>query len=290
MAQVQCQIEIPALNGSQKLTVGHVFFLNCEGEWPVLKKETLELRLEEADQYKLKLLNFEYTSKSSAQLTVTSYKAGTHRLTALQIVDAENSVVLNDLQFQVESVINPQEPVAEPYGPMGPLGISFPVWFPVIIALIVFSLVGYFAYRWKLKREKKKLLAEMRLLENVQDPYFQFYQTVRKVQRVFSGAELPEEEMQKILQSLNSAYKIYLARKFQVPTLKWSERKILSDLKRSHRDFYAVYRLEVRKALAELSRALNAKNKLTARDLEQLLQLLRQQVDSINTWLKGAGS
>lgn len=287
MAQVQCQIEIPKVDGSDQLTVGHVFYFNCDGDWPALNKESLELRLEEADKYKLKLLDFEFTSKTSAKLTVTSYKAGTHQLKAVQMVDAENSVVLNELQFHVQSVLNPQEPEAEPYGPMGPLNIGLPLWFPLAILLVLFALIGLFGYRWKLRREKKKLLAEMRVNESAQDPYFQFYQSLRKIQRGFSGAELPASELQAHYESLNQAYKIYLARQFEVPTLKWSERKILSDLKKNHRAFYQEYRLEVRKALAELARAGKISDKLSAKDLEQLLALLRRQVDSINQFLKG---
>ena len=91
------------------------------------------------------------------------------------------------------------------------------------------------------------------------------------------------------------AFKIYLARKFQVPTLKWSERKILSDLKRNHSQVYSEFRLEIRKALAELSRAqaaVSGKVKaepMTAKDAQQLVDLLRKLVDKIESWLKIKG-
>lgn len=291
MSQVQCQIEIPETESSGKnLTVGQIFNLKCQGEWPELKRETLEIRLEEADKHKLKLLGFEPVSKTEVHLKVTSYKTGNHELKAIQLVDPENSVVLGDLKFTVQSVMDPKEPVAEPYGPYGPLGISLPAWYFVTLAVILALLLGYFGYKWKNRREKRKLLAEMRIHETSQDPYFQFYQTVRKLQRsysAFSGQTPEPQETENFLQSLNEAYKVFLARNFEVPALKWPERKILSDLKRNHKIFYSEFRLEVRKALAELARALKSKSTMSGADCQQLLNLLRAHVDQVQNWLKG---
>ncbi|MEZ0393245.1 MAG: hypothetical protein ACAH59_13580 [Pseudobdellovibrionaceae bacterium] len=291
MAQVQCRMEIPkSASEAKTLTVGQVFYLNCEGEWPALQKKSLELRLEEADRYKLKLLDFEFTSKTEAQLKVTSYKVGQHQLKAVQLVDSENSVVLSDLDFTIQSVMNPQQPVTEPFGPFGPLALKLPLWFPLTVLLLFAILLGVAVNRWRIRREKRRLLLDMRLTESAQEPIFQFYQTIRKQQRAypaFSGHEPTPEETQNFIAALNESYKIYLARNFEVPTLKWSERKILSDLKKNHRAFYTEFRLEVRKALAELNRALNSKTKMTAQDSQQLLNLLRRHVDHIQTWLKG---
>lgn len=295
MAQVQCRVEIPKPQDEEaaNLTVGQIFQLVCEGEWPVLKPEALELRLEKEDIYKLKLLKFEYTSKTEGTLTVTSYRPGPHQLKAVQLVDSENSVVLGDLNFTVASVINPQEPPAEPYGAIGPLKLMLPIWYPLTAALILVAVfVGVF-YRWKVRRDKRKLLEEMHLAESVQEPYFQFYQVLRKLQRTysyFSGAEPSPQETQKFIDDLGAAYKIYLARHFQVPTLKWKERQILTDLKRNHKKFYQNFRLEVRKAFAEIARAQQAREQITGQDARQLLDLLRNQVDQIETWLKGKPS
>jgi hypothetical protein len=292
VAQLQCRTEIPNQKSEEagELTVGQVFHLLCKGDWPEVKKESLELRLEEADKDKLKILGIEFPTKTEANLTVTSYKTGQHQLKAVQLVDAENSVVLGDLNFTVKSVMNPQEPVKEPLGPTGPLQLSLSIWYPLVLLVLIVFVLGFFGYRWKIRRDKKRLLSDMRLEESVQEPYFQFYQSVRKMQRnfsFFSGQVPTSAEITEFVTEINLAYKIYLARLFQIPTLKWSERKILSDFKRNHRDYYKEFRPEIRKALAELSRASGSLDKITGKDCQQLLELLRKNVDQTDKWLKG---
>jgi len=272
--------------------VGKIFVLNCEGPWPHLKSDSVELRLDKEQQYTLKLLKFEFTSPTQAQLTVTSYKAGEHLLKAVQVVDAENSVVLGDLKFTVNSVLDPQNPPKEPIGPAGPLGLRLPIWYPLTLALIVLAVAGVIFYRWRLRRQKMKLLAGMRLNEYAQDPFFQFYQSARKMQRnyaFFSGAPMGDEDGVRFAQELDQAFKVYLARVFQIPTLAWSERKILADLKRNWPDFHAEFRLEIRKDLAELSRAMKAGKAITVKDCQQLFELLRKRVDQINAFQKARG-
>lgn len=289
---VQCQIEIPKAKSDEvaDLTVGKIFQVDCKGDWPELKPDSLEMRLNKEDQYRLKLLKFESISKNEAKLEVTSYKAGHHTLKAVQLVDAEHSVVLSDLDFTVNSVIDPQNPPKQPYGPMGPFQTSISIWYPLSLLLLLVVLFGFILYRWKLRRDKRRLLEEMRLSENAQEPYPQFYQTSRKLQRsysYFSGAEPSPEETNQFIETLGTAYKVYLARHFQVPTLKWSERKILSDLKKNHKSFYQEFRLEIRKALAEISRAQSPKMQMTGKDSQQLMDLIRKQIDQIETWVKG---
>jgi hypothetical protein len=295
VADIQCRLDIPNAGGNGEgaaLTVGQVFVLDCEGPWPEMKSEAVELRLDKENAYKLKLLKFEFTSKTQAQLTVTSYKAGQHQLKAVQVVDAEHSVVLGDLSFAVNSVINQQDPPKEPYGPFGPLILHLPIWYPLSVVLFFAALGSVFFYRWRRRRQKMKLLDRMRLNEYAMDPFFQFYQTARKLQRsygFFSGIPLAAGEASKFVFELEQAYKIYLARKFQIPTLYWGERRTLRDLKRHHREFFNVFRLEVRKSLAEISRAVKAGGTMNEKDCQQLFDLLRKQVDQIDRWLKTHG-
>jgi hypothetical protein len=293
VADIQCRLEIPNASGEgAALTVGQIFLLNCEGPWPEMKSDAIELRLDKENAYKLKLLKFDFLSKTQAQLTVTSYKAGQHQLKAVQVVDAENSAVLGDLNFAVNSVINPQQPPKEPYGPFGPLVLHLPIWYPLSLVLLFAAMASIFFYRWRRRRQKMKLLDRMRLNEYAMDPFFQFYQTARKLQRgygFFSGIPLQTGEAAKFVFELEQAYKIYLARRFQIPTLYWSERRILRDLKRNHRAFFQVFRLEVRRSLAEISRAVKAGGTMNEKDCQQLFDLLRKQVDQADRWLKANG-
>jgi hypothetical protein len=293
MADIQCQVDIPKEEGGAGLTVGQIFALNCEGPWPQMKADAVELRLDKENQYKLKLLKVEFLSNTRARLLVTSYKTGEHQLKALQLVEGDRSVVLGDLSFTVNSVMNPQQPVKEPFGPMGPLGLRLPIWYVLGLIFVILMIALVILFRWRVRRQKRKLLNEMRLGEYAQDPLFQFYQTARKMQRgyaFFSGGELTGEDAVSFVSALNQAFKIYLARLFQVPTLAWSERRILADLRKNHPEFYQEFRDELRQALAELSRAIKAGKTMNSKDCQQLFELLRKQVDRIQTWQKARGN
>jgi hypothetical protein len=287
--EAQCQIDIPKGKDSEspELTVGKVFFVRCDGDWPAVEPAQVQLPIPEADQHKLKLLGFEFTSKSQAQLTVTSYKPGSHQLKNLQLKVGDQNITLSDLQFTVKSVINPQEPPPEPYGPVGPFQLPLPLWYLLGFFLILLLAAGFSVYRWRVRAEKKRLLSEMRLQEMVQEPFFQFYSTVRKLQRSsFNGTDLTPEQSRQVVSELNEAFKIYVARHFQIPTLKWPERKVLSDLKRNHPEFYKEFRAPLKQALAELSRAQHSDKQMLLKDCEQLAHLLRAQVDRMDLWLK----
>lgn len=290
MGQVSCQVEIPkrAEESSVDLTVGREFLLHCQGEWPQLKTEQLELRLEEADKFKLRLLEFKFDSISEATLKVTSYKAGQHQIKKAQLVDQEHSVVLSDLDFTVNSVIDPQEPPAEPYGPFGPLNLSLPIWYPITFVLIIVAILSWLGFRWRRRQQRRKLLAEMRLDQYAQDPLAQFFQVIRKTQRkytVFVDAEPKPQEVREFVAEIGEAYKIYLARHLQVPTLKWSVRRILSDVKKNHRDFYSEFGADLKKTLTEISRAENHPE-LSSKDCQQLMDLIRKQVDRMEKYFQ----
>jgi hypothetical protein len=288
-AVMQCQIHIPevATEPSSELSVGSVFEWVCEGAWGDLRPESASLRLDSGDQYKLKLLKFQFTSKDQGTLTVASYRPGNHQLKAVQLVDDKNSVVLGDLSFTVKSVLDPKDPRKEPFAPFGPFSLSLPIWYPLSLSLLLVLFLGYFIWRWQQRRLKAKLLGNMQAFEVGQDPYFQFYQSLRKLQRgysYFSGGEPSAEENVGFIQGVVEGYKIYLARNFQIPTLYWSPQKILWDLKRNHKLFAAEFEKEIRKALTEGERALQSPSVMTGKDGQQLFDLVRKQVDQMEAW------
>jgi hypothetical protein len=160
--------------------------LVCEGPWPELHRDKLELRLDKADQYKLKILDFQYISKDKAQFLVTSYKVGDHQLKAVQVVDDVSSVLLGDLRFTVKSVKNPNEPESEPFGPMGPILLSMPWWY-WMIWLALFVGAGILVWiKIRRRMQRQKLLEEFRTHGSSLSPLHQFSQQMRKLQKEFS--------------------------------------------------------------------------------------------------------
>ncbi len=276
MPTLSCQVEIPEIKtqlgtAEPEITVGRKFLLRCDGEWPEFQAEKIELRLEAADKYKLHLFEFQKTSGTQGQFLVTSYRAGEHHLKALQVVDADHSVVLGDLNFTVKSVINPQEPETEPFGPMGPISFGLPWWYFAVLGFFLLAVGTGAAIYWRRRSQKRKLIEEMKLSSSPLSPMAELSQKLRRVNR-----HLDESTTGSQLPIVDEAFRFYFARKFQIPTLQWSQRLIMKDFKKNHSALYEEYGLYVTKVFVELERAHKAQSEIKLQDLEQLVGLVRK--------------
>lgn len=297
MSSVSCGLTRgDGVDESKELNVGDVFYYVCKGEWPKLNPETIELRIDKEFQYKLKLLAFEVKSSDEARLTVTSYEVGQHKLPAVQLIDAENSVVLGDLEFTIKSVQDPQNPAKEPLGPVDPLSLSLAKIYWVSLLLIVLLVAGYFAGRVYQARQKKRLLKKMNVEQYSQTPINQYYASTRKLQRssgIADGIESTLDKKQGFILELEQTVQIYFARKFLVPTLYWRPGKVVRDIKRNHPDMYDSIRKDFRKLYAEFDRAKKgtsskSKKEISNRDCIQLMEMSRKLIEFIEVLGKNA--
>jgi hypothetical protein len=259
MSTAKCQVFIPQLNDWEikDLTVGHVFELNCEGEWPKLDLPSLELRTGLEDKNILKLIEFKAVSESLASLKVVSYVVGDHKLQAVQLVDQENSVLLGDLQFTVASVQDPKEPVQEPLPPAGPFFLQLHwIYFALLFALL--ALIGTtILIRWQKKRNRKRLMEELHLNDTAATAYNEFYKSMRHIQRKYHFLNNTNDDVEKIqtaVLDVDESFKRFLSRRFQTPALKWSDSATLSDIRRFHKSFYKAEGAQLKKVLLEFSR------------------------------------
>lgn len=273
MANLDCQLELPE---SGSLTVGQVFNLNCQGEMSELKTEQLDLKLDAKDKYKLKLLKAEATPDKKLILKVTSYQVGAQQIQAAQLVDGEHSLTLNPLQFEVKSVIDPQDPPAGPYGPVGPFDLSIPAiyWWGlgIFIAAVILAIVTKIIF--KLKR--KALMEELVRFETHLTPYNQFHQTLRRLQReyrFFTGIEVSAEEIQKFIIDIDQTVRIYIGRSQKIPTLKVPARRIFKEFKSEHV-------AETKKLFQEIDRS-RENTQISGRDCAQLLNMSRDLVEKL---------
>jgi hypothetical protein len=276
---INCQPQIPEAG----LTVGDQFVLVCDGPWPEMDSQNAQLQCPDCPEYSIKLLKFNFVSKTSAELFVTSFKTGEHDLKTLQVVSGDQIVPLENVKYTVKSVIDPKEPPAEPFGPFGPILISVPLIYWIVLAAIISAIGSFVGIKIYRRNQRKKLLLAMRLNESVQTPVAQFYAALRKMQRqyaFFSGTEGSREDIENSLNQLDQMYRFYVARKFLVPTQVWSDRLILADIKKHHKKFFTDNEKELRKSLAELSRA--RKNAQTnAKDVQQIVEVVRRAVESM---------
>lgn len=292
MAIVQCEVQMR----EKELTVGSLFELDCKGEWPKMKADEIELRLDKEFQYTLKLLNIQFVSPTEAQLIVTSYEVGEHKIKAAQIVDRENSVILGDLKggdlsFTVASVQDPQKPLQEPVGPLGPLKISIsPIYWVTALGLLLVILATV-ATRFYQKKKMQKQLRAMNLDGYAQSPLQQFYTSLRQLQRrspLSVGQQLNIDERVDYVTQVDDFVKLYLARKFLIPTRFWGARQILRAIERKNDFLFLDVGDDLKKFLAESKKSISKEAKknsaLQDKDCLQLAEMSRKLVEKIEKY------
>jgi hypothetical protein len=275
MPTLQCRIETADMKGAlgkqpaQPLTVGHEFAVQCDGESINLNTDQAELRLEKSDENKLKLLKIEKHESGQISLLVTSYRAGEHNLKAVQLVDSENSFLLGDLSFTVSSVLEENQ---EPFGPMGPikLHLGWMFWLSLLIIVLVIASLIWSFFRKKIQRQK--WLQEMAIHDSALTPVAEISKKLRAFMRKPEVESLPH---------LNQAFRIYIARKYLIPTMVWSDKVIIQDFKKRFPQEFKNHGSILIKTFFEINRALSAQQKTSVKDFEQIIELTRRCVEQM---------
>jgi hypothetical protein len=283
-SELHCQIQKILSPDEPTLTVGERFGLDCEGAVPAFNSKTLQLKVDEADKYKLKLLAFQRRSDSQLRLEVLSDQVGKHDLQTVQLTDGTNVADLKDLRFEVRSVQDPQNPVQEPYGALGPIGLSIP-WFYWMGLIAVLSLAGLLVVSRIYKRiQRRKLMQEIVANASASSPEAELFLQLRRFQRDWTFLLNPEQKLspadsQKSLENLNGSYRLFLSRTFELPATRWSTSRTLRTLRREQKQLSGERFDEIRKILRELDRS--QKVNLRSQDLEQLLGWVREDAEKI---------
>lgn len=287
MADVNCQVNAPApTEQSPGLTVGTRFVLHCEGAWPAMDEKSLELRLDEADKYKLKLLAFKQSGGGAADLEVVSYVVGPHELKAVQLTDATNSVVLNGLKFEVVSLQNPEEPMKEPFPPLGPM-----TFFPWLFAALIVGALGLIVVTLLTaalrRRRRAKTLNEVLGKVYQSTPAPEIYRELRGITRQYLFLTDPKASAEgaplvDILRAINTHFRVFLTRTYLVPAHKLPTAKTLAELAPLLGENSVAY-AKLAQILRELDRALENETRVRGADLEQITRFVREWVDLSQT-------
>lgn len=295
MSALSCQVDIPQVSGlaDQSLSVGREFYLVCHGEFPAnLNLDHLSFELSPSDKYSLKLLGFEKRNPTQADLKVTSYLVGGHQLKNLILTDGSLKIDLGDVQFQVASIQDPARPRQEPYGPMGPLALRWPLSYWLILAALVGMVILIAGLRIWRKIQRQRWLSECRSYDHAMGPMSQAQAELRKIYKKYSflwdeKEALPTVEIQKnYLEELRKIIQIYLIRRFQVRAL-LSDRVCLTDFKKYHRHVFAEFQNEFQTWQKEMQLSLNPKADLKIKDLRQLYLESRKLIDLMDDCVSG---
>ncbi|MFV8258890.1 hypothetical protein ACNQKP_13870 [Bdellovibrio bacteriovorus] len=294
MALIQCKAEIPAVEGlkDNELTVGREFLLVCDGEFPRdLQQEKLHFVLKPEQKYQIKLLGFEFRSPTLADIKATAYTAGNIPFENLQLSDGVQTLDLGPIQYGVTSVLPPppqnpgEQPVKqEPYGPIGPASIGVPMLYWGILAAFL-GVIALIAIT-KIYRviQRRNMLERLREHDSALTPLSEFHQNYRRLQRanpVFFGKDAKKEEIEQVLVETNKMFKLFLTRQFRVPALEWSERLVIKDIKKYHRNVYVEAGEGLLKLFHEYQHAFADKQNLSSSDVLNLATHCRTLVEKM---------
>jgi hypothetical protein len=251
------------------LTVGSLFDLHCKGDIPVEWRETpVTLKFAQQEQaYTLYLLKTLKLEKNEAEFVVTGYKAGKHNPEYVRILQGENGFEFLKPTWNIASVLKPNEQT-QPYGPMGPWFLMLPSWIWVTVAILFIAFVTILVRFLRRRIQRKRMLEELDKHKTVLTPVNQFYRDSRLFQRRLHQSQ-SSNEYKNLLAGLNREFRLFVLREFKIPTLDWSDRAIVEDLRKHHYHSYRVGGDNLKKTLRELTR-LQTQDQFQMEDLEQL--------------------
>jgi len=252
------------------LTVGSKFSMKCQGDIPVSwSKEPLAATFAKKEEaYILAVLSAERLEANAAELTVTSYKAGQHNPEYLRIVQGANGFEVAKPEWEIRTVLKKDEQPPQPFAPFGPWALGFPLWI-VVSVLLFLLLAGVVVFR-KVRKyaQRKKMLEELARHKTALSPIHQFYRDARQLRRRLNLIK-SKEEVKAVAEDLNRDFRLYVLRQFEIPTLDWSDRAIVDDLRKRHRQVYNQAADPLKKTLRELTR-LRTQVEVNQADVEQL--------------------
>ena len=187
------------------ITVGDPLLLACDGEEPVsLEKDKLFIRFPQPEhKYKLHILEAVYMDSLSAELMVTSYRAGEFR-ESFFITDGEREFFVEGLEFSVKSLL-PPTPLS-PHPPFGPWSAPLPLFYFTLWGFVgvLLLLISVLRIRFFVLRKKFLKKVESR---GVARPSKAFTRSVRKY----------DEREEGFVSHLEKNFKLFLENSFFVP-------------------------------------------------------------------------
>lgn len=286
MGTLNCQLDMQGLPADQPLTVGAPFLLSCDGEMsaPLEKKSAQFVWPDENAKYTLQLLEVRDSTTNHFTLLVTSYRVGEHKDVVAKITDGAITVETSPLQLKVATVIEQgDEPTPEPS--VGPFYISYPLWFWLSIAgaILIILLTGFFFVHRK--RARQKMLEELDKYMTMLPPFSQFSKDLRVFVRDL-GMQKADVGPGEMARRLDEIFRLYLVRELRVPAHQATDAEVMREIRRSHRFLFEELRADLHRTLSELSHAKADLSKITLKDCEDLLFLVRGLTEKIQALVR----
>jgi hypothetical protein len=199
--------------------------------------------------------------------------------------------VIGNLHFNVKSVINPQEPPSEPFGPRGPIDFGMPTIYWVSIIFVVTAMIALIVGKIISFNKRKQRLAELTLHIQGKTPFIYFSTLVRKLNRQHlflsdANQKISAKDMDSFLTELENGYRIYLGTQFKIETNHLKDLKICRLV--SKKISTGLEQLEIMnemiKIFNEFARARQSEKKMiSAKDGLQVFEQIKKNVDILNS-------
>lgn len=204
MSEFQCELQIPNVPGleDQQLTVGRIFYYNCQGNWsPQLNIENLQAQFVPVSQspelstYAVRVLGFEMRDTKTADIKLVSYMPGSHQIQSLKLNDGTTQVELPGFQIQVQSILKQEQGGSppQPFGLMGPFSIAVPwVYWVILISVIGISLFSFLLLRRK-RLARKEVLDLVIAKSQGNSAILQFHRELRSLSKISGLSDLDQK-------------------------------------------------------------------------------------------------
>jgi hypothetical protein len=242
---LKCERLIPEVHGlkDQEITVGRHVIFQCEGTWDkIFDFKKTEIKIDEASKYKLKVLKAEARSVSAFDVDMAFYSAGQYQFPDFILTDGTNEIHLGEQKVNVVSVIEkPKDPQQkpEPFGPVFPLKLAWPLSYTLFAATLIILLILYFA--WGLRRRYKyiKLILKLKDYDSPIPADRQYYKALQKA----AQTDYP-------LTDIEHAFRMYITRTYKIPAFDLSDRALDSFFKRRS-PWFKKERIQIKKILED---------------------------------------
>lgn len=263
MSAINCRLD------KEKLTVGEHLNLSCSGSngapFDVAKAA---FKLPEAQKYILKVLQSSGT-ENNFTIDFTIYAPGDYKISDLILTDGTSEVQLSGPAVKVESVIQPsadgKPPVA--FGSILPIGIQTPLYYYLLLTLLILVIAGYSVYRFRRNIYYKKLKEKLSKHSSPLDPDTQFYRSIRLAEKVDYPLEQVEE-----------AFRLYNLRAYQLPMFDLTNDRISRYFRRNFPQ-HKMTRQNLNKILSEFEE-LQKQRELSVADKNEFVKKLHRYVST----------
>ncbi len=263
MSPINCRLD------KEKITVGEHLSLSCAGSESLsINVAKAEFKLPEPQKYILKVLHSSGT-QSNFTLDFTIYSPGEYNISELVLTDGTSDLPLAGPTIKVESVLQPSEGGKPPeaYGSILPIGIHTPLYYYLLLSLVILLLAGYSAYRVRRSIYYKKLKEKLTKYNSPLEPDTQFYRSIRLAEK----ADYPLEQVE-------NAFRLYNLRAYQLPMFDLNNERISKYFRRNFPQ-HKNTRQNLNKILGEFEE-LHKHRELSVSDRSEFIKKLHRYVNS----------